>query len=330
MKMLETVNEWQNPFSPKLDFGFIITLYKIFLYSGVIVLIYAWLKRDLTAALMWIGFTIYSVRAIRFTVDYEIVMAFFIAISIHHIIFRVLRNNNKIGNAILYGNMPKIIFTVFMIYVIILIPSGKIYSLINYYRVPGWGINDEFIPVQLYDFMSENNIKGRPFNHFGTGGYIVWKFPDQKNFIDSRNLNDEIYNEYSNILYMKQGLENKLAKYGIDYILYLDPDLIRRPNDLKNVIVKYCSINPDEWKLVFWDDKSFLFLKNDPKYSELIDKFEYKVINPFNALFYKQDFDNAVKLNPDRTKEELARKQQTEPNGILYQSIRNSISRLLQ
>lgn len=129
---------------------------------------------------------------------------------------------------------------------------------------------------------------------------------------------------------MLPGFENMLKKFDIDYVLYLDPDMIRRPNELKNVIVSYCSKKPNEWKLVYWDDKSFLFLKNDPKYSELINKYEYKVINPFNALFYKTDFENTIKLNQERAKDELNRKQQTEPNGVLYQSIKNSESKLLQ
>jgi hypothetical protein len=79
MKMLETINEWQNPFTGELYFGFIVTLYKIFIFAGVLILIYSYIKKDLFFALIYTGFVIYSVRAIRFTVDYEIFIAFFIA-----------------------------------------------------------------------------------------------------------------------------------------------------------------------------------------------------------------------------------------------------------
>jgi hypothetical protein len=328
MKLLETVNEWQSPFSSKLDFGFIITLYKIFLFSGLLVLAYAYKKKDLTFALIVVGFAFYSIRAIRFTVDYEIIMAFFIAVSVNYFILQVFRNNFTVLNAI-KGNLLKGAAAVFIIYVIFQIPSNKIYSALQYYRIFGWGINDEFIPVQLFDFMKQNNISGTPYNHFGTGGYLVWNFPEQKNYIDSRNLNDEIFNEYNSIMVMKPGFEKILENREIDYVIYLDPDLIRRPNDLKRLVTGYFSRNLN-WKLVFWDDKSMLFLKNIPKFSDVINKYEFKVINPYTALFHKQEFDNNVKSYPQIAKDELNRKAQTDAKGYLFRGMNEMASKLLQ
>ncbi|MGH2574846.1 MAG: hypothetical protein ACRDFC_03995, partial [Ignavibacteria bacterium] len=167
-------------------------------------------------------------------------------------------------------------------------------------------------------------------NHFGTGGYLVWNFPEQKNFIDSRNLNDEIFNEYNSIMSMKAGLENKLQKYGIDYVVYLDPDLIRRPNDLQKVVVAYLSKNTNDWKLVFWDDKSLLFLKNIPKFQETINKYEYRILNPYNALFYNKEFEKNVKENFQRAKDEFSRKKQAEPNGVLTAAMGHTINQILK
>lgn len=328
MKLLETVNEWQSPFASKLDFGFIITLYKVFLFSGLIVLACAYKKKDLTFALVFIGFAFYSVRAIRFTVDYEIIMAFFITVSINYFVKKLLEKNYAALN-FLNGNFLKGALAVFIIYVIIQIPSNNIYATLQYYRVFGWGINEEFIPVQLFDFIKQNNISGTPYNHFGTGGYLVWNFPEQKNFIDSRNLNDEIFNEYNLIMVMKSGFEKKLEERGVDYIVYLDPDLIRRPNDLKRLVTNYFSRSP-EWKLVFWDDKSMLFLKNIPKFSGVINKYEYKVINPYTALFHKQEFDSNVKADPLRAKDELNRKAQTDASGYLFRGMNEMAGKLLQ
>ncbi|MCI0449154.1 MAG: hypothetical protein L0Y79_05115 [Chlorobi bacterium] len=328
MKMLKTVNEWQSPFASKLDFGFIITLYKVFLFSGLIVLAYAYKKKDLTFALVFIGFALYSVRAIRFTVDYEIIMAFFISVSINYFILRLFKKNFTVMNA-LRGNFLVVAIAVFIIYVITQIPSNNIYATLKYYRVFGWGINDEFIPVQLFDFMKQNNISGTPYNHFGTGGYLVWNFPEQRNFIDSRNLNDEIFNEYNSIMVMKPGFEKILDERGINYVVYLDPDLIRRPNDLKRLVTNYFSRNSN-WKLVFWDDKSMLFIKNIPKFSGVIEKYEYKVIHPYTALFHKQEFDSNVKANPDRANDELIRKAQTDANGYLFRGMNEMAVKLLQ
>ncbi len=326
MKMLETVNEWQNPFTDKMDFGFITTLYKIFLYSGIIVLIYAFKKKDLFFALMFIAFAAYSVRAIRFTVDYEMIMIPFIIISVNYFIMN-LKNTGVIN--FLKGNIPKAVLGLFIVYIISQIPSNAIYEKLQYYRLYGWGINSDFIPVQLFDFIKENKISGTPYNHFGTGGYMVWNFPGEKNFIDSRNLNDDIFNEYNSIMQMVPGFEKKLEDRGVDYVIYLDPDLTRRPNDLKRMITKYLSRNPN-WKLVFWDDKSMLFVKNIPKFADVINKYEYRIVHPYNAMFFNVEFDNNVKADPIRAKEELLRKQQTEPNGYIYTTIKEAMNKILK
>ncbi len=157
----------------------------------------------------------------------------------------------------------------------------------------------------------------------------MWNFPGEKNFIDSRNLNDEIFNEYNTIMSMLPGFEKKIEAYGFDYVIYLDPDLIRRPAELKTVIVSYLIRNPN-WKLVFWDDKSFLFVKNIPKFYELINKYEFKIINPYTALFYKNEFEKNISENKEKAKEELKRKSETEPNGYLYQNLNREAARFLQ
>jgi hypothetical protein len=227
------------------------------------------------------------------------------------------------------GFVPKGIAGAALIYLVTMIPNGEIYSKMQYYRIPGWGIDDQFMPVQLFDFIKENNIKGTPYNHFGTGGYLVWNFPDQKNYIDSRNLNDDIYYEYNWFMRMKPRFEKMMEERGIDYVIYLDPDMIRRIGDLKELITSYLSTSPG-WKLVFWDDKSMLFLKNVPKFSEVIRKYEYKVIQPYNFLFNKPEFERSIKNNPAAAKEEILRKIQTEPNGVLFQNLNQSANKLLQ
>jgi len=326
MKMLETVNEWQNPFSSKIDLGFIITLYKLFLFSGILVIYYAHKKKDLYFALMFIAFTIYSVRAIRFTVDYEIIMAFFIIVSLNYILSSI--KSIQFRN-ILNGNALKAVLGIFLIYITTQIPGNEIYEKIKYYRISGWGINSDFMPVQLFDFMKENKISGTPYNHFGTGGYLVWNFPGEKNFIDSRNLNDEIFNEYNSLMMMQPGFEKKMDERGVDYVIYLDPDLIRRPNELKGIIVNYLS-NSKKWKLVFWDDKSMLFVKDIPKFADVISKYEYKVIRPYSVIFNKNEFENGIRLNPQAARDELKRKAESEPKGYLFQNINQAALKILQ
>jgi hypothetical protein len=322
MKMLQTVNEWRSPFDSFFATGFITTLYKVMLFGGLLILLYAYSKKDPHFALVYIGFAIYSVRAIRFTVDYEIIITFFLAVSLNYFVVKWM-SSKSFGSSfryVLYNNLVKVILIIPMLYIIVNIPNDEIYHMLKYYRPFGYGIDKDFIPVQLFNFMKENNISGRPYNQFGTGGYLVWNFPGQKNFIDSRNLNDAIFNEYDFIMQKTPGFEKKIDEYGFDYVIYLDPDLIRRYQGLQRTVVSYFSENQN-WKLVFWDDKSLLFLKDISKFSEVINKYNYRIMNPYTALFNLKEFEKEIKADPMRAKEEMDRKLKEEPSGFLIENM---------
>ena len=298
--------------------GLVSTVYKIFLLGGVLILYYAIKKKDLFAALLFIGFVFYSVRAVRFTVDYIVICSVFLIISVSFII-------DSFNNFINVNPFLKVLISAALLFFIFNLPNNNLYlEHLKYYRITGFGINSDFIPTQMYDFMRENRITEigkRPFNHFGTGGSLVWNFPDSKNFIDSRNLNDEIFFEYNSIVSMKPGFEKKLDELDIDYAFYLAPDLVRMPREMENSIISYLSKNKD-WKLVFWDDKSFLFVKNLPKFKDIIDKYEYRYATPYNFIYNKKILENANAVDKERLRREINRKAAEEPNGVIINSIK--------
>lgn len=325
MKLLETINEWRSPFDSQYGGGFVGNTYKIFLFSGIFVLYYAVKKKDLFFAMVFIGFAIYSVRAVRFTVDYIIIIAIFLTVAINYIIIN-LRNKN-LSTFINDKPVLKAGIAVILLFLTFNLPNDKLYlEMLQYYRISGFGINSDFIPTQMFDFMKENKITEigeKPFNHFGTGGYLIWNFPNTKNFIDSRNLNDNIFNEYNNIIGKRPGFEKKLNDYNIDYVIYLAPDLVRGPQEMQNTIISYLSQKSDEWKLVFWDDKSFLFVRNIPKFKDVIDKSEYKFLTPFNIVYQPQNIDKGFKNNLEEFKKEVNRQKALEPNGAFINSVLN-------
>ncbi len=326
MKLLETINEWRSPFDEMFGGGFVTNIYKLFLFGGVLILYYSYKRRDLFAALVFIGFAVYSVRAVRFTVDYLIIITIFLALAVSYIIIN--SKNEWIKNLFTVNSVPKVIIEVVLLFCIVNIPNDKLYlEYLKYYRVSGFGINSDFIPTQMFDFMKENNIPvtgQRPLNHFGSGGFLIWNFPESKNFIDSRNLNDEIFSEYNTLMAKKTGFEKKLKDYDFDYFIYLAPDLVRAPNEMEQTIISYMSRHPEEWKLVFWDDKSFLFVKNLPKFKEVIDKYEYKYAAPYNFLYQKSVLEKAVTDDPEQLRSEIKRKTAQDPNGLIINSINNT------
>jgi hypothetical protein len=322
MKMLETVNEWMSPFGDKYKDSFVSIIYKIMLFSGVLVIYYSIKKKDLFLSVLYIGLAIYSIRAMRFTVDYVLILFVFIVVSINYIIESVKNENLK--NIIFNNSVVKIILSIFFIFLTISVNSNDLYlKYLKYYRVTGFGINSDFIPTQMFDFMKETKItelSDRILNHFGTGGFFIWNFPEKKNFIDSRNLNDDIYFKYNQLMAKQPGFEQKLNEYGIEYAIYLAPDLVRAPQEMEQTIISYFSKNKD-WKLIFWDDKSFLFVKDIPKFSDLINRYEYKYITPYNAVYQKNMLEKGIKEDKERVIKEISRKSGEDPNSIINTAV---------
>jgi len=326
MKMLESIAEWQNPFTGQVEGGIVIILYKLFLFLGLIILFYAYKRKDTFFALIYIVFAIYSVRAIRFNIDYEIIILFFIAVSTNEFIISLRKKSIM---QFIQSNYPKIVIILFFIYVISQTFSDNIYLTLKYNRHFGFGINDSFIPYKMIDFMKENNIHGRTFNNYESGGYYLWNFTGVKNFIDSRNINDEVFSEYMSISLMKTGFDNKLEKYGVDNIQYFEPKLVKYPQNMRNHLPAYLTLN-SKWKLIYWDDKSMLFIKDTPENAELINKYEYKILIPYKAVFFQKDFENAVINFPERTKMEMNRKEAEEHDGFYYSGMNEIITKVLK
>jgi hypothetical protein len=328
MNMMKSIAEWQNPFTGNIEINFIVTLYKIFVFSGIIIIIYAIFKKDIAPALVCIVFIIHSARAIRFTNDYEITVVPLLAVSLGYFINKI-SSKYIISRRIFFGNEVKILLIFLFSITLYYAQNSKIYEYLKYYRISGWGINEDYEPVNVFNFIKENNITGRPFNHFDIGGYLTWVMQGEKNFIDSRNLNDEIYDEYNSIYFKYPGYEKKLDKYGVDYVIFYEPELTQNPGILTKNIVSYLSRNPD-WKLVYWDDKSMLFLKNILKFSEIINNNEYKVLNPYIALFQAKEFEEILKSSPEQTKIEMSRKNNSEPNGYFNRRMQITASKYIR
>ena len=327
MKMLETVNEWMSPFSSTYSDGFVSYLYKGYLFVGIIVYYFAYKKKDIFSALLYTGFAIYSVRAMRFTVDYVLILFVFVVITISFLIQNIKSEQIK---SILSNNIIlKLGLTLYLIYLTINVSDNTLYlKKLQYYRITGFGINSDFIPTQMFDFMKETKITEKSdkiFNHFGTGGFFIWNFPGKQNFIDSRNLNDDIFYKYNKLIAKRPGFEQKLDEYGIEYSIYLAPDLVRAPQEMEQTIISYFSKHKD-WKLIFWDDKSFLFVKNIPKFNDMITKYSYDYITPYNVIYQKNMIEKGITENKAKVKEELNRKNSEEPNGVIINTVNKQYS----
>ena len=321
-KFIYELGEFKSPFDPMYSSSISEILYKTFLVSGFFILYYSFKKKDILAFLLTAAFGLYSIKATRFTADYNIIAVLCIFIGIASL------SSNKFKETFKFSYVPKIILGILLLFQLINIPNDTLFNeYLKYYRKWGTGTDKNFTSDGMFDFIRNNKLDGignHVFNSYTCGGYFIWSFPQSKNFIDSRFINDEIYGEYDNIYYMKPGFKEKLNNYNIDYFILLIPGLIQNPQVLGRSIAAYLSSMSSEWKQVYWDDNSFIFVKNIPKFEPIISKYEYKYVTPFNFLYQKKVIDKAFTDDKDEFIKELRRNLSNEPDGFIINTISNT------
>lgn len=137
-------------------------------------------------------------------------------------------------------------------------------------------VNWDYYPVRSCRFVADKNIQGTMYNDFGTGGFISWVLPGHPVFMDTRYLFFPYLLEESRIeerMAMEDGdggWENYLSSNNVDHAIskYV-------PHIEKKFPSKF-------WALVFWDDSALVYIKRVPKHLNIIRRFEYKSVVPYD------------------------------------------------
>lgn len=136
----------------------------------------------------------------------------------------------------------------------------------------GLGIYNDFYPVDAVSFVERNRLQGNMFNNYGFGGYLIWRFyPERKVFVDGRF---DIYGEEFIAKYRRFGFgpvwDELMGEYDFSYaLLDNEPSYICRDLDSRK-----------DWALVFWDDRSLIYLRDIPRNKRAIDEYRYKYLRP--------------------------------------------------
>jgi hypothetical protein len=123
-------------------------------------------------------------------------------------------------------------------------------------------------PSDAADFILKHKLKGRMYNNYSQGGYLLWRlWPEQQVFVDGRALNESV-NADSNRIGMnadtvggKSG-EQLLRDYGIDFIVMDSFD----PTSGAAFYLPAALADPSqkEWKLVYQDIHDTIYMRNPP------------------------------------------------------------------
>ncbi len=322
MKMIDEVFEWYSPFNSYFSGTIFIYSYYIFITLTLLGIFNAYKKKLIFPLIALPVFLLFSFRAVRYSIDFMLIVSLLLIL--------VFSYSAKLSNISSFFRKPFLAYTALLLLAagIILTPGNNLYKMFNYDRTFGSQVDKNSYPVDAFKFIKDNGIArgdSRVFNTFDIGGYLIWELKGTKNFIDSRNLNDDIYYTYKHLNGKQPGFEEKFRNYNFDLIVWHYDKLPWNNGEMRTSILSYLIKNTN-YNLVYWDDDSFVFVKNDPKYKELIDKFEYKYANPYYYIVEKEPLKQGLSSDPIRVTEEIKRKLAQEPNGVFIQAMAKSFN----
>lgn len=117
-------------------------------------------------------------------------------------------------------------------------------------------LNDSRYPYNAVKFIKENHIKGKMFNSYRWGGYLIWTlWPDYQVFIDGRTdlYGWDIYPDYAEVYFFRPNWKSILEKWGIDFILI--------ENNIHYTRLPVLLNESQDWKLIYKDDIALIYKK---------------------------------------------------------------------
>jgi hypothetical protein len=127
-------------------------------------------------------------------------------------------------------------------------------SLVSAYALS----EQKYYPVKAIKYLSKQNLNGNLFTSYDYGGYLTWKLPNKKAFIDGRmpswrrsgyypNESNYAFKDYLKMLSDESFFKKMLLKYNIHYVLLPTPQTAKnRANSFFAKLEKYLQ------KLEFW------------------------------------------------------------------------------
>ena len=126
-------------------------------------------------------------------------------------------------------------------------------------------------PAGASQFLRDHHISAPLFNTYEYGGYLIWR--GDRVFIDGRALSESVFQDYRMILGTPPGdarRDQTLARYGVGAIVV---NAFEYNSGVLYPLIFALSQPPEaDWKLVYQDPQSLVFLRNVPGGVSVLDK----------------------------------------------------------
>lgn len=125
--------------------------------------------------------------------------------------------------------------------------------------------DEKIKPVAAVEFLKREHIPGKMFNDDEYGDYIIYSaWPEYRVFFDGRSdmYGTERLKEYGKVLGFTSGWESIMKKYDMNWIIY----------GANSPFSRYL-LERTDWRLIYVDEVSHIFVRNIPLYQPLISKY---------------------------------------------------------
>ncbi len=167
-------------------------------------------------------------------------------------------------------------------------------------RKLGLGVNDRRYPDGACRLLESIPGGVRLYNQYDLGSYLIFRlYPRVKVFIDGRNqvFPESLYAEYLSVNRSPGDLDRVFKRYDIDAVLLLyDPD----------VRIPFYLAARGDWKLVWFDDYSVLFVAERPGRERFLEEHAYRFFTPLTRT-PESDVLRSLGRAPDDVLRELER-----------------------
>lgn len=172
------------------------------------------------------------------------------------------------------------------IFFMLLVFIATLVSIFSTRKNPLIQSEEDFYPKKAVSFLKANPSPGQVFSEYTWAGYLIWKYPEKKVFIDGRmpswRWNTEttgeskyIFKEYRDLLSGKTRINDVAKKYNIDTVLF--PAEVKKEKSFVDRLSEwfeaksnkeekreniYSQLKKDGWKVVYKDDTAVIYRKD--------------------------------------------------------------------
>jgi hypothetical protein len=140
---------------------------------------------------------------------------------------------------------------------------------------PGFGVDPLSAPVSACDFLAQHGIRGRIFNDFELGGYLLWRFWPERDRLPFMDIHQsgtpQIRLVYEAMLSNRDVWQRASGKLGFEVAIL--KRVHARGEDLLNILDA-----DSTWTMVFADDVAAIYLRRPDSLGAQANPLAYRVV----------------------------------------------------